>query len=45
MLGQPRKVVHGIDAMKGSYLGSDYGQQEITEQLTQCGAVFEIHSE
>ena len=41
MLNQPRKVVGGIDAMKGSYLGPEFSQQEITKRLTRCGAVFE----
>jgi carbamoyltransferase len=40
MLNQPRKVTHGIDAMKGSYLGPQFSQQDITERLTRCGAVF-----
>jgi carbamoyltransferase len=41
MLNQPRKVRNGIDAMKGSYLGPEFSQQDITERLTSCGAVFE----
>lgn len=45
MLKQPRKVLHGIDAMKGSYLGPEFSQQEITERLIRCGAVFETQSE
>jgi carbamoyltransferase len=45
MLNQPRKVSVGIDAMKGSYLGPEFSQQEITEQLTRCGAVFETLTE
>jgi carbamoyltransferase len=40
MLNQPRKVANGIDAMKGSYLGPQFSQQDITERLTRCGAVF-----
>jgi carbamoyltransferase len=40
MLNQPRKVTNGIDAMKGSYLGPQFSQQDITERLTRCGAVF-----
>jgi carbamoyltransferase len=45
MLNQPRTVLDGIDAMKGSYLGPEFSQQEITEQLTRCGAVFETLTE
>jgi carbamoyltransferase len=45
MLNQPRKVSEGINAMKGSYLGPEFNQQEITEQLTRCGAVFETLTE
>ena len=45
MLNQPRKVSEGINAMKGSYLGPEFSQQEITEQLTRCGAVFETLTE
>jgi carbamoyltransferase len=41
MLNQPRNVTNGIDAMKGSYLGPEFSQNEIIERLTQCGAVFE----
>lgn len=41
MLDQPRKVTNGIDAMKGSFLGPEFSQLEITERLTKCGAVFE----
>jgi carbamoyltransferase len=45
MFDQPRKVTRDIDAMKGSYLGPAYSQDEIAEQLTRCGAVFKTHSE
>jgi len=40
MLDQPRKVSNGLDGMKGSYLGPEFSQQEITDRLTRCGAVF-----
>jgi carbamoyltransferase len=40
MLNNPRKVIDGLDAMKGSYLGPEYTQLEITERLKNCGAVF-----
>jgi len=39
-LNQPRKLTIGIDAMKGSYLGPQFSQQDITERLTRCSAVF-----
>lgn len=42
MLNQPRKISGEIDSMKGSYLGPEFTQDEITEQLTQSGAIFEI---
>jgi carbamoyltransferase len=45
MLNQPRKVSNSIDGMKGSYLGPQFSQQEITERLTNCGAVFETLTE
>ena len=44
MLGQPRKVTKGRDAMKGSYLGPEFSQKEIEERLTNCGAVFKTVS-
>jgi carbamoyltransferase len=45
MLNQTRKVSDGIDAMKGSYLGPDFNQNEITNSLNNCGAVFETLEE
>jgi carbamoyltransferase len=45
MLNQPRKVIEGIDAMKGSYLGPEFSQEDIIKRLTRCGAVFEIFSQ
>ena len=45
MLNQPRKVSNGIDAMKGSYLGPEFSQEEISDRLTSCGAVFETLNE
>jgi len=43
-LGNERTVVPG-DAMKGSYLGPTFSQDDIEERLTRCGAVFETVSE
>lgn len=40
----PRKVA-SPDAMKGSYLGPDYSQQEIERQLAAAGARFEVFEE
>ncbi|MBU1215105.1 MAG: carbamoyltransferase [Gammaproteobacteria bacterium] len=40
----PRKI-EPHDAMKGSYLGPDYSQQEIERQLTAVGAHFEVLEE
>jgi carbamoyltransferase len=45
MFDQPRIAVKRNDGMKGSFLGPEFSQDEITEQLTRCGAVFETHSE
>jgi carbamoyltransferase len=45
MLNQPRKVSSDIDLMKGSYLGPEFSQKDITERLTRCGAVFETLTE
>ena len=39
-LGNERRV-QCPDAMRGAYLGPRYGQDEIEERLTACGAVFE----
>lgn len=33
MLNQPRKVSENIDAMKGSYLGPEFSQEEIFARL------------
>ncbi len=41
MLNQPRKPRDGIDAMKGSYLGPEFSQEEISSRLKSCGAIFE----
>ena len=40
-IGKPRKV-NSKDGMKGSYLGPLYSQQVIEEDLTHCGAKFEL---
>jgi len=45
MLNQPRKVSSDIDLMKGSYLGPEFNQKDITERLTRCGAVFKTLAE
>jgi len=45
MLKQPRRISDSIDAMKGSYLGPEFSQQEITERLTRYGAAFETLTE
>lgn len=42
MLNQPRTVSKGMDAMNGSYLGPEFSQIEATDQLSNCGAVFEV---
>ena len=45
MLNQPRNVSSDIDAMKGSYLGPEFSQQDIIERLTRCGAIFKMLSD
>ncbi len=45
MLGRPRKVGGGMDAMKGSYLGPEYSQAEVAERLGRCGAVLTTHGD
>jgi carbamoyltransferase len=45
MLNQPRKKPRGMDGMKGSYLGPQYSQEEITQRLSSIGAVFESLNE
>ncbi len=44
MLNKPR-VVNACDAMKGSYLGPAYTQNDIEERLKNIGAVFTVVSE
>lgn len=43
-LDKPRWV-NSKDSMRGSYLGPSYGQRDIVEILTRCGAAFETVSE
>src|SRR5262249_16911146 len=38
---KPRRVSTGQDAMRGGYLGPEFGLEEIQRQLTKAGAVFE----
>lgn len=44
MLKQPRTVKLG-DAMKGSYLGPAFGQQDIEQRLRAAGAIFTVITE
>ena len=41
----PRRLPAGRDAMAGGYLGPGYSQDEIEQQLTAAGAVFEVLDE
>jgi len=43
-LGKPRKV-NPTDSMRGSYLGPDYSQHSIEEELDRCGAKYGSVSE
>jgi carbamoyltransferase len=45
MLNQPRKVVNGLDRMKGSYLGPSFSQKECEQRLKASDAKFEVLSE
>jgi carbamoyltransferase len=45
MLDQPRVVTNSSDAMKGAYLGPQFSQQDVTERLIRCGAVFKTLSD
>ncbi|MEA3195198.1 MAG: carbamoyltransferase [Betaproteobacteria bacterium] len=38
---QPRTVGKGLDAMRGGYLGPQFGTEEIERRLRRAGAVFE----
>jgi carbamoyltransferase len=40
--GQPRRPNGELDGMKGSYLGPQFGQQEIEERLRAVGARFNV---
>ena len=40
LLGQPRDLSAGQDAMRGSFLGPEYAQSEIEARLMAVGAVF-----
>jgi len=40
--GQPRRAHSGIDGMRGSYLGQQFGQHEIEQRLRAAGARFGI---
>ena len=44
MFNQPRQVKVG-DAMKGSYLGPEYAQQDIEQRLKNAGAIFSVVSD
>jgi carbamoyltransferase len=45
MLGQPRVVdKNAIDGMKGSYLGPEFSQEQIEQELIECGAVYTTYS-
>ena len=43
-LDKPRKI-NPTDSMKGSYLGPEYKQKTIEEELALCGAIFETVAE
>ena len=44
MLNQPRLIKkNALDGMKGSFLGPEFSQEEIENELTKCGAVFTFY--
>jgi len=43
-LEKPRKV-DPLDGMRGAYLGPDYNNEEIADELSQAGAKFDYHSD
>ena len=45
MLGQPRNIKVGSDAMKGAFLGPQFEQADIQHRLTRCGAIFDTLTE
>jgi carbamoyltransferase len=44
MFNQPRKVSKDLDSMKGAYLGPEFSQIEIEQELKDCGAVFTTYA-
>jgi len=45
MLNQPRAIdKNAIDGMKGSFLGPEFSQAQIEEELHQCGAEYTIYN-
>ena len=44
-LNKTRRVSNNSDSMSGSYLGPQFSDDEIEDQLVQCGAVFKKYSE
>jgi carbamoyltransferase len=44
-LGGARQVAAGQDAMCGSYLGPEFGEDDIADRLTRCGAKFSRHDD
>ncbi len=42
-LGNER-VIDGADKMKGSYLGPEFEQETVEQQLVECGAAFETYT-
>lgn len=40
--GQPRELIPGKDAMRGSYLGPKFAQKDIEKQLRDAGARFHV---
>lgn len=45
MLKQPRQISSNIDSMKGTYLGPEFSEEEVIQDLTEQQATFSIHTD
>jgi carbamoyltransferase len=45
MLKQPRQISSNIDSMKGTYLGPEFSEEEVIQDLTEQQATFSTHTD
>lgn len=45
MLKQPRQISSNIDSMKGTYLGPEFSEEEVIQDLTEQQAIFSTHAD